>query len=391
MRKKYILIIAIYALISAAERLSAAEIKIIAPEQAIKISGMEQMPEMHKSRPPVHKDDYDDSDDFEKTKPKLNPKQGKKSLFSCQSVVENYAPEGTKINDFFGRIKKTDKETEENTEDVCIPHSAKKKSMRHYVTLCFNNFNNDKLKLHFSIYESEYDRAITKYGYRDIELKSLCDTFTSSFGSDKRDAVSMQNNGIDSLNIPQPCMPKAIEFFAQRGIKLDPKTYKIYPDMPNLARREKESIRTLAADLRKEATAHKYSNRDIAGAALAMAQTAIRYAATPMKKKNGQQNYLGVYLPIHAIVEGHGDCDTKSLLVATLLSYWPSIKIIGIKVPGHYFLAASLTPEQGDETVTYNGQKYVVMEPAGPGWVPPGKAAPSSISAMKQGYEIDVF
>ena len=399
MKTKHISILALSALISSltAEKPAANEIQIITADQAITINGMEQKPKMRPSQPPSHgDDDYDDSSAFESTKPKLNAEQGKKGLFSRELVIENYAPEGTKLlngeeNNFFEKKEKTAKKTSADTEDLCIPHSANKKNMRHYVTLCFSNFNLDKLKLNFSIYESEYNRAITKYGYRDMELKSLCDTFASSLGSDNRGAAGSQKNGHNRFNIPQQCMSKAIDFFAQRGLKLDPKTNSIYPDMPNLAKREKESIRTLAEDLKKKAAARKYNNREIAGAALAMAQTAIKYEVTPMKKKNGQQNYLGIYLPIHAIVEGHGDCDTKSLLVATLLSYWPTIKVIGIKVTGHYFLAASLIPEEGDKTITYHGRKYVLMEPAGPGWTPPGQAAPSSISAMKQGYEIDVF
>ena len=71
-------------------------------------------------------------------------------------------------------------------------------------------------------------------------------------------------------------------------------------------------------------------------------------------------------------MEARGDCDAKSGLLAAILLNWNNAKLIGVGVPGHYLLGVIQHPARGDACVEYEGQPYVLMEPAGPALLPPG-------------------
>jgi len=124
------------------------------------------------------------------------------------------------------------------------------------------------------------------------------------------------------------------------------------------------------------------------GAALSLVQTAFRYEVVPMVV-NGRQTG-GIYPPLEAVAKGSGDCDTKSALLAGILLNWNKIKLIGIGVPDHYLMGVLRNPAKGDAFVEYQGLRYVLMEPAGPAWLPPGMVGPLTTALLNSGAALAI-
>jgi hypothetical protein len=92
-------------------------------------------------------------------------------------------------------------------------------------------------------------------------------------------------------------------------------------------------------------------------------------------------------------VRGWGDCDTKTGLLASILSNWPGMKLVGVSVPGHYLMGVLRIPDKRDVFVEYDGLQYVLVEPAGPAWLPPGSVSDFTTNLLQspEGYHIDAF
>ncbi|MCP4914446.1 MAG: hypothetical protein GY909_15130 [Oligoflexia bacterium] len=83
----------------------------------------------------------------------------------------------------------------------------------------------------------------------------------------------------------------------------------------------------------------------------------------------------GLFVPPLVFKNGWADCDSKSLLMATVLSHDPFFrnKIAMILVPGHALLGINILPQVYDETYSFRNKKYVVAEPTGLGRTPLGR------------------
>jgi hypothetical protein len=62
-------------------------------------------------------------------------------------------------------------------------------------------------------------------------------------------------------------------------------------------------------------------------------------------------------------------------------------------VPGHYLMAVLQIPDKGDAFVEYQGLQYILLEPAGPGWFPPGQVGEETTAQLNgsDGYQIYPF
>jgi hypothetical protein len=101
----------------------------------------------------------------------------------------------------------------------------------------------------------------------------------------------------------------------------------------------------------------------------------------------------GLLPPLTSVAYGWGDCDTKTGVVASILANWPDTKMVGISVPGHFLMGVLQVPEKGDTIIEYGGLQYVLLEPAGPAWLPPGHVGEetSALLAGRDGYKIEPF
>lgn len=93
------------------------------------------------------------------------------------------------------------------------------------------------------------------------------------------------------------------------------------------------------------------------------------------------------YLPPAQVITGNiGDCDSKTVLAASLMrSLLPKLSMVMIYLPDHALLGAALPRRDHESYVTINGVDYLLMEPTGPALFPAGEIAPSSAQHIDSG------
>ncbi len=89
----------------------------------------------------------------------------------------------------------------------------------------------------------------------------------------------------------------------------------------------------------------------------------------------GQKFIAGLLVPPLSLEAGWADCDSKSLLLATVLSFdqYFKDKMAMILVPGHALLGIEVPVLSYDETYEYQNRNFVVAEPTGLGRTPFGR------------------
>ena len=91
--------------------------------------------------------------------------------------------------------------------------------------------------------------------------------------------------------------------------------------------------------------------------------------------KIGQKYIAGLLVPPLSLEAGWADCDSKSLLLATVLSLDPYFrdKMAMILVPGHALLGIEVPASPYDEIYEYQNRNFVVAEPTGLSRTPFGR------------------
>ena len=89
--------------------------------------------------------------------------------------------------------------------------------------------------------------------------------------------------------------------------------------------------------------------------------------------------------PSGVLTEDLGDCDEKSVTLATLLSITdPTLSSVLLFDDAHAFMGVSLPAQPGDAAVKVGGQSYVLLEPVGPGWFPVGRLSGMSQAILRK-------
>ena len=100
----------------------------------------------------------------------------------------------------------------------------------------------------------------------------------------------------------------------------------------------------------------------------------------------GESNGAGFLPPIALLNANMGDCDSKSVLAATLIrSFMPQAKMALIILPKHALLGIGLRPLSEDITYGSETMPLVLMEPTGPAPLTLGQVAPSSMRQIQKG------
>lgn len=86
------------------------------------------------------------------------------------------------------------------------------------------------------------------------------------------------------------------------------------------------------------------------------------------------------YLPPTEVITGNlGDCDSKTVLAASLMrSLLPQLSMVVIFVPGHAFMGANLPHREDERVLRLDGLDYLLLEPTGPALMSLGEVAESS-------------
>lgn len=94
-------------------------------------------------------------------------------------------------------------------------------------------------------------------------------------------------------------------------------------------------------------------------------------------------NGAGYLPPLSVVANNQGDCDSKTVLMASLIrSLLPDVSMTMIFLPGHALLGVVLPFRTNEQTLDVDGLEYLLLEPTGPAKLPLGEIANSSARAI---------
>lgn len=100
----------------------------------------------------------------------------------------------------------------------------------------------------------------------------------------------------------------------------------------------------------------------------------------------------GYVVPTLLLTENKGDCDTKSVAMASLLAtLLPNLRSAIVLIPGHALLAVDLPPGPGDRGLRHEGRDYTLIEPVGPALLPPGQISQRTRAALDDSRAVTVL
>jgi len=242
------------------------------------------------------------------------------------------------------------------------------------VAIQFTNYNGDRLTAAFPVLRLDIDQARAEFGY------SKADT----------DAILAACRGkCDQAEFDR----RIADYYHRRGVTVVQKDRVMHlsVDMPELVKRNAPRVRAAAMEVERIARERHYDSGATIGAVLSLAQTGIPYFIPPVQEDG--KEILGLYVPPQVLGNGQGDCDSKTGLVASLLKNFSGARMIGINVPQHYLMGVARVPQRGEAFIQYGGEPYVLLEAAGPAWLPPGSISDHSRAVLgtMQDVRIDPF
>ncbi|TBR24091.1 hypothetical protein EPO15_04730 [bacterium] len=180
---------------------------------------------------------------------------------------------------------------------------------------------------------------------------------------------------------------KRMAVYTNAGFRMkDGKT--VEADIPGMAKRNWKRVRPVAKAFSELAEEEDFETEDLVGAVVAMTQTSLRYEVPDTKE--GSRIIGGAMPPPQTLVLGQGDCDTKTAVISAILLNWPNIKLIGLAIPGHYLMAYQRAPRRGEVFVEHQGEPYVMIESAGPAWLPPGVVGDQTQAYLDSGQDFRI-
>jgi len=231
------------------------------------------------------------------------------------------------------------------------------------------NFNRDPLEIGFPLALKAVRDSSAEFGFAQSETKAMA----------------------QSCNCSQQEFDQKVDgYYHARGVasRMEGGVRHLFVDVPMVVSRNRPRLRQLAAEFDKLASARHYNQDDSLGAMITFVQAALNYDKPP-DQENGRET-LGFFPPLRALEAGFGDCDTKSALLAAILTNFPGVKMVGIHVPRHYLVGIARVPRQGDAFIEYRGEPFVLIEASGPGRLPPGSIGPTTQAALATMNEVRI-
>ena len=205
----------------------------------------------------------------------------------------------------------------------------------------------------------------------DIDLEAL-KSVVNRFGPPKTAGVFMIPPGTDSKS-----------WFARYGFV---QSDHLLPDYNWLVTESTESTRQLNQDLEELASRRGYDTaREKVGLTASFVQHALPYRIPEDEREdfNGTvRSIAGILPPLEVLHRGWGDCDSKSVLFATLLKQVPRQDVVLIHGHGHMFVGFRATPRHGEAHISVRGDNYVLIEMTNP--TPLGIISPTFLQALQK-------
>lgn len=132
-----------------------------------------------------------------------------------------------------------------------------------------------------------------------------------------------------------------------------------------MAEHSREDVRTTATGLFEAAKSAGYDDeRKVLGLLASFVQS-LAYASRTATRtaEDGTEMYVGgVAMPLEALATGTGDCDTKCVLLGSLLSHVKGARMILLRGGTHVFAAVRGVPRPRDRFVRVKNDRYVLVE-----------------------------
>jgi hypothetical protein len=116
----------------------------------------------------------------------------------------------------------------------------------------------------------------------------------------------------------------------------------------------------------------------------------MEYRIPPEHRTNEEGEKIltaGAMMPLETMTNRWGDCDSKSLLFASLARSIDLVDVCFIVMDKHLFAGIQITPEQEDDSIRFKGKEWVLVE-LSEAW-PLGRIPRDHVNAIVQGrYEV---
>ena len=84
----------------------------------------------------------------------------------------------------------------------------------------------------------------------------------------------------------------------------------------------------------------------------------------------------GILSPPQIFIEKWGDCDSKVLLISSILAHEPRYKILLVYLENHLLMAFEGRPHPKDSFIVFQGSKFILADPTGPAHLKLGNPGP---------------
>ena len=100
----------------------------------------------------------------------------------------------------------------------------------------------------------------------------------------------------------------------------------------------------------------------------------IPYGIPP--NRSNSKVISGILSPPQIFIEKWGDCDSKVLLISSILAHEPRYKILLVYLENHLLMAFEGRPHPNDSFIVFQGSKFILADPTGPAHLKLGNPGP---------------
>lgn len=180
----------------------------------------------------------------------------------------------------------------------------------------------------------------------------------------------------------------------EHGIKMNKEGDKFSVDYNWVVGKSTDDLYETANTIRSTARRKGYrSRREVIGAVASFVQE-LEYKLPPEYRINDEGEKIltaGATMPLETLANQRGDCDTKSLLFASLVRSIRMVDVILVGVEDHLFAGIQINPAQGDHKIRHQGRDWVLIE-LSDSW-PIGHVPQNHLDVIRQGkyriFDID--
>ena len=235
----------------------------------------------------------------------------------------------------------------------------------------------------------EGDTAVVRQGttIQELQCKIALDTrdvdiAIEEFGVPRAWTTLTYSDEKDLARKQQELQEKA----AAHGIKMMEDGKQFVVDYRWVIQHSARKVRDVAKTIRSTARRQGYrSTRELVGAFAAFVQS-LPYRIPPDFRVNEEGEEIltaGAMMPLETLTKQWGDCDSKSMLFASLVRSIDLVDVSFIVLDDHLFAAVQLTPTHEDHIIRHNGSNWVLVELTD-AW-PIGRVPAKHLLGMKKG------